>query len=100
MEGLFPKEWIIQAHNDHPGWFKNFSCDLDGNLLPFECASDGAKEKLREYLKRKVEDINDDSWIGRFEKLFDVIDEALEFQARKLYGAHANARSEQIIASV
>lgn len=100
LEGLFPKEWIVQAHSDHGGWFKIFSCDLEGNLLPFECASDGAKEKLREYLKRKAEDVNDDSWIGRFEKLFDVVDEALEFQVRKIYGPHSNTQSEKNIVSV
>ncbi|PLV13474.1 ATP-dependent nuclease [Pseudomonas guariconensis] len=89
LERLFPQEWIIQANEEHPGWLKGFSRDLDGNLLPFDYRSEETKEKLREYLRNKAEKSDDESWIVRFERLFDVLDEALEFQATKLYGGDA-----------
>ncbi|WP_330508907.1 AAA family ATPase [Pseudomonas putida] len=92
LEGLFPREWIIQAHKEHSGWFKSFSCDLEDNLLPFECASDDAKEKLRNHLIQRAESTTDESWIVRFEKLFNALDEALEIQVRKIYSTHTKVR--------
>ncbi len=95
LEGLFPHEWILEAKEEHPNWFEKFGHDLNGKLLPFECKDDNAKERLREYLKRKAEGAGDESWIGSFERLFTVIDESLEAQSKKMY-----SRSESFAVDV
>ncbi|AZG85282.1 hypothetical protein N032_06170 [Pseudomonas syringae pv. pisi str. PP1] len=85
LEGMFPHEWILDAHKENEAWFKDFATDLDGQLMPFVCKDEAAKEKLRTYLKARAENSNNDAWIERFEKIFNAVDDALALQASKIY---------------
>ena len=80
LEGLFLESWIIEANELHPNWFKDFSIDMNGKLLPFSSKSETTKGQLREFLKRKVEEQDNEDWAVNFCNLFDVLDDALESQ--------------------
>ncbi|EIJ0948589.1 AAA family ATPase, partial [Vibrio vulnificus] len=78
IEGLFPHEWIIEANEKHPSWIKDFSTDLNDQLMPFTAKDEAKKSQLREFLKRKVDEQTDDIWAKSFINLFEKIDHALE----------------------
>lgn len=78
IEGLFPHEWIIEANEKHPSWIKDFSTDLNDQLMPFTAKDETKKSQLREFLKRKVDEQTDDIWAKSFINLFEKIDHALE----------------------
>ncbi|EPE5850388.1 ATP-dependent nuclease [Vibrio vulnificus] len=84
VECLFPQKWVTDAHKENPGWFKNFCTDMNGALLPFGYSSNQNKTKLREYLKKRAENENNYRWASTFNKLFCLIDDALEQQKAKL----------------
>lgn len=84
IEGLFPHDWIIDAHEKHPTWITNFSTDLNNQLLPFTAKDETTKSQLREFLKRKVDDQKDDEWANSFISLFERIEHALEEQKIKI----------------
>ncbi|EKD9069707.1 AAA family ATPase [Vibrio vulnificus] len=84
VECLFPQKWITDAHKENPKWFKNFCTDMNGSLLPFGYSSNENKAKLREHLKKRAEGENNYRWASTFNKLFGLIDEALEQQKEKL----------------
>lgn len=80
LEGLFLESWIIEANEKHPNWFKDFSTDMNGKLLPFSAKSETTKGQLREFLKRKALEADNEDWAIHFCDLFDVLDGALECQ--------------------
>lgn len=82
LEGLFLESWIIEANDQHPNWFKVFSVDMNGKLLPFSAKNETTKKQLREFLKRKVEESDDENWAIIFCNLFNILDEALELQKK------------------
>ena len=86
LEGLFPHNWIIDAYNEHPGWFKEYSVDVEGRLLPFDLKSNQTKHQLRNHLISKSEADKSMSWIAKFEQVFDVVEKALHNQYIKVYG--------------
>ncbi|WP_445000257.1 ATP-dependent nuclease [Halomonas mongoliensis] len=86
LEGLFPHEWIVQAHEEHPNWFKNFSVDLEGKLQPFDVNSQSNKVQLRNYLMRLAEKEQNLGWSSRFQQVFDRVDEILKKKFRAVYG--------------
>ena len=86
MEGLFPHKWIIEAHDEHPVWFKEYSVDVEGKLQPFDLKSNKTKDQLRNFLINKAESSDDVSWVTRFEQVFDVAEKALESQYKRVYG--------------
>ena len=78
VEALFPDEWIIEAHDKHPNWFREFSTDMTGQLLPFDTKTETTKGQFREYLKRKAEAQDNENWADKFCTLFDIVNQALE----------------------
>lgn len=86
LEGLFPHDWIIEAHAEHPNWFKDYSVDVEGKLQPFDLKSNQTKGQLRSYLMSRSEAADDKSWIVRFEQVFDVLDKALKDHYKRIYG--------------
>jgi len=87
LEGLFPHEWIINAHEEHPNWFKDYSVDVEGSLQPFDLKTDKNKEQLRNHLIRKAEGETDFLWVDRFEKVFNVLESALSKRYEATYGS-------------
>nr|MDA3947057.1 AAA family ATPase [Helicobacteraceae bacterium] len=86
LEGLFPNEWIIEAHNEHPNWFKEYSVDVEGKLQPFDLKSNQTKSQLRNYLISKSEADDSFDWITKFEQVFNVMEEALAKRYKNVYG--------------
>ena len=86
LEGLFPHQWIVEAHGEHPNWFSDFDTDVEGVLKPFTVKSNSHKEQLRNYLKAKaVESVGFD-WVKRFKTVFDVVEKALKERNEAVYG--------------
>ena len=86
IEGLFPHEWIIEAYDEHPNWFKEYSVDVEGILQPFDLKSNQTKTQLRNYLISKSEADESLEWIKKFSQVFDVLDNALDKKYSRVYG--------------
>jgi predicted ATP-dependent endonuclease of OLD family len=86
LEGLFPHEWIIEAHEEHPNWFADFDTDVEGVLKPFSAKSNSHKEQLRNYLKSKAIEAESLDWASRFKVVFDVVENALTQRHKAVYG--------------
>lgn len=86
LEGLFPQEWIIEAHQEHPNWFNDFSTDVEGKLQPFSMKNNTTKEQIRNYLIKKSDVESSFDWSNRFVTLFDALDRALKSQYFAVYG--------------
>lgn len=83
IEGLFPDEWIKDAHNDNPNWFRNFSIDASGTLEPFN-VKDSSKGSLQRLLtSRALEESNLD-WAQRWISVCTRLDDALSRKYEKL----------------
>lgn len=76
IEGLFPDDWIIEAHSEHAGWFETFSLDTSGALEPFS-VKDRAKQQLIGYLTRRAEIEPDFDWAARWKPFLNAIETAL-----------------------
>ncbi|MFK4752593.1 ATP-dependent nuclease [Oceanobacter antarcticus] len=87
LEGLFPHEWIIGAHAEHPNWFKDYSVDVEGKLQPFDLKSNQTKTQLRAFLVNKSESDDDNLWVDKFEQVFNMLEMSLHSQYVKVYGS-------------
>ncbi len=76
IEGLFPDEWIVTIHSEHPSWFETFSVDASGELEPFK-VKDSKKENIQSALMRKAESESGIEWASRFCNVCSVLDESL-----------------------
>ena len=103
LEGLFPHEWIIEAHDEHADWFDNdFSIDVEGRLQPFGMKNEKSKIQLRTYLIDKANGQESLSWITRFSQVFDVLESALSASYKRVYGVEFetnNSRSLTLAAN-
>lgn len=91
LEGLFPHEWIVDAHKEHPNWFKEYSVDVEGKLQPFDLKTDKNKEQLRKFLINRAEEEPGVEWGARFEAVFDALEAALEQRWKLVYGTPKDA---------
>lgn len=88
LEGLFPHEWIVAAHEESPGWFGDeYSVDVEGKLQPFSMKNEKSKIQLRSYLIDKASNQDDQNWIARFVQVFDALDLALSESYTRVYGS-------------
>lgn len=76
IEGLFPDPWIIDLHDEHPGWFEDFSVDTVGDLEPFRI-KDNQKSHVADLLMARAEAEPDDTWAKRWLAFGDAADDAL-----------------------
>ena len=86
IEGLFPHEWIKEAYDEHPNWFKQYSVDVEGILQPFNLKSNKTKTQLRNYLISKSDDDESFAWITKFVQVFDVLEKTLDKKYTRVYG--------------
>lgn len=86
LEGLFPHEWIIEAYDEHPNWFKDYSVDVEGKLQPFDLKSNHTKTQLRGFLIKKAESDLDMLWHDKFEQVFNALEKSLHSRYVKVYG--------------
>ena len=77
IEGLFPDEWILDLHQDHPNWFDEYSVDVSGDLESYRF-KDHNKAAAQNSLVRRAEEANDLSWAARWIDLCEAADAALE----------------------
>lgn len=82
IEGLFPDEWIVNAHVEHANWFESFSVDASGQLEPFKVRDD-RKALLIERLMSQAEQSSDLVWASRLAEVCEKIDSALRNQSGK-----------------
>ena len=83
IEGLFPDEWIIETHHEHPNWFDEFSVDASNELEPFKL-KDSNKSNFARRLKEKAESTGDFSWAKRWIDVCTAIENALAKKAKNL----------------
>lgn len=76
IEGLFPDQWIISIHSEHPNWFETFSVDASGELEPFKI-KDNKKENIQSKLMTIADSQSGIEWANRFCQVCSVLDESL-----------------------
>lgn len=87
LEGLFPHEWIAEAHDNNPDWFgDDYAVDVEGKLQPFSMKNEKSKIQLRTYLIDKANEQQGLDWISRFKQVFDTLDSALSLGYERVYG--------------
>ena len=83
LEGIFSDAWILQCHDEHPGWFEAWSVDAAGTVEPF-AISDGKKESYAKYMCEKVSREKSSENLEMLINFLVVIDEALAAQHEKM----------------
>lgn len=87
LEGLFPHEWIVEAHDNNPDWFgDDYAVDVEGKLQPFSIKNEKSKIQLRTYLREKANEQQELDWISRFKQVFDMLENALSESYKRVYG--------------
>lgn len=87
LEGLFPHEWIAEAHDNNPDWFgDDYAVDVEGKLQPFSMKNEKSKIQLRTYLIDKANEQQGLDWISRFKQVFDTLESALSLGYERVYG--------------
>ncbi len=100
VEGLFPHEWIKNAYDEHPGWFKNYSFDVEGKLQSFNLKQERHKGQLRNYLKNLAEAEENYQWASRFKQVFDAIEKSLQNKHKIIYGSEMETnKSKHVVAA-
>lgn len=77
IEGLFPDEWIVKLHADHPNWFDEYSVDVSGALESFRF-KDHSKDAAQNALVQRADAEPDHAWAARWIDLCNAADTALE----------------------
>lgn len=83
IEGLFPDSWIIDLHVEHENWFRSFSIDASGQLLPFDIHDNHKPQALSE-LRKRADGEADLNWATRFIGLCHALEDALDKQVKRL----------------
>lgn len=65
IEYLFPDDWIMEVHNEHPGWFESYALDMEDKIISLEIM-DGRKNKYMSYMFRKIETSECNDWISKW----------------------------------
>lgn len=86
LEGLFPHKWIIEAYDENPEWFDDYSVDVEGKLQPFSMKTEKNKNQLRTYLIDQASSQDNLRWITRFVQVFDTLESALSASYKRVYG--------------
>lgn len=85
IEGLFPDGFISLAHDEHPGWFIDFSVDAMGDVQPFR-VQDRNKRQMIDYLTLTAEAFEDDLWwADRWLIFCTALDAALRIGGARIY---------------
>jgi hypothetical protein len=83
VEGLFPDSWLVEANEQHPGWFDSFSVDAAGTVEPF-AVKDRNKSNLQNLMRTRAEEADSFEWADRWLPVLDAIEGALTKQLSKL----------------
>lgn len=81
IEGLFPDQWIIDAHKQNSSWIPDFGVDAEGALLPFTVDKDRKRQFFNFMTKYEK---NDDKWINKFIPVLNSIENGLVTNAKRL----------------
>lgn len=76
IEGLFPDEWMVDIHDDHPDWFEEYSVDVSGALEPYK-VRDARKATLQGLLTQRAAREIDLSWASRWTNFAEAAENAL-----------------------
>jgi hypothetical protein len=88
IEGLFPDDWIVELHEEHPNWFEAWSVDASGALEEFR-VKDGNKATLQKRLMQRATESPHDTWAQRWLDVCNALDGALGWQNARLAKASA-----------
>ena len=84
IEGLFPDEWIVELHGDHPSWFETFSVDSAGSLEPYRIKS-ARKASVQERLVDRSEQSEGNlQWAKRWITFLNACEGALRIQEKSV----------------
>lgn len=76
IEGLFPDDWVIELHAQHPSWFEEFSVDSMGELEPYRVGSSHKKSVIA-VLCARADSSPIDEWAQRWLSFLAAVDSAL-----------------------
>lgn len=83
LEGIFPKNWIIECHGKNSEWFSPWSVDASGDIEPFDI-KDEKKENYAKFMLEKMKACKDAQLINGIILVFEAIENALLKQHAKL----------------
>ena len=83
IEYYFPDEWLNAIHDEHPGWFQNFTIDVDRNLSFLEI-KDNSKGSFQKEIFRRIEDSQDIKWLEKWIPVLRTIESSLVKQKEKI----------------
>ncbi|MBZ9666956.1 ATP-binding protein [Pseudomonas sp. LMG 31766] len=84
IEGLFPDEWILEAHADHPSWFELFIPDAAEGIGEFKV--DGThKTQFMNYMLRRVDAVEDYGFLEKFKPVLLATENALRAGVKRLW---------------
>nr|GEU28470.1 hypothetical protein [Tanacetum cinerariifolium] len=93
IEGLFPDKFIVEMHENHPGWFSNFNADMHMNVLAFSL-KDGSKGSMQRALmaraEKETEEVGNYVWAKEFILLFQLAEKQLARKIEEIFPSEIN----------
>jgi len=83
IEYYFPDEWLKSINIEHPGWFQNFTLDVEENISFIEI-KDNSKEKFQNEILKRINESEDSNWIIKWIPVLSTIEKSLESQKEKI----------------
>ncbi|MCT2121619.1 hypothetical protein, partial [Dietzia cinnamea] len=83
IEGMFPDEWMKDAHDANAGHFIDFQVDAAEEIVRYRIR-DNAKSSIGHVMRTRAEESEADSWADRWRTLCDALDKALGKQSDRL----------------
>lgn len=83
IEGLFPDEWMKDAHDANPNHFLDFQFDAAGAVVKYRI-KDNAKSSIGHTMRSRAEDADENGWAVRWRTVCNALDGSLESQAKAL----------------
>lgn len=87
IEYYFPDEWLKSIYTEHPGWFQNFTLDVEENISVIEI-KDNSKEKFQNEVFKRINDSDSTEWITKWIPILNAIEKSLDSQKDKIKAAN------------
>ncbi|MOA27549.1 hypothetical protein D3C78_1484320 [compost metagenome] len=81
---MFPDEWVLSAHRQHPSWFEYIIPDAAGGVTDFKL-SGTSKKAFKNFVLELCEQSTDYEFLERFDPLITTLEACLKSRIAKLW---------------
>lgn len=79
IEGLFPDDWMSDAHKDNPNHFSDFQVDASDVIVKYRI-KDNSKSSISHSMRSRAEGESGDAWAVKWRAVCSALDKSLQKQ--------------------